>query len=76
MTMTENNENDKEHITPAACSYVHVDEFDDKMMRFLIKQPWFLEMIYTRKSSWIANSRGGEPNHRPDDEYVVYDNNS
>lgn len=58
---------------PVRSNYVQVDEFESKVSDFLIKQPWFLEMIYTRKSSWVANSRGGEPNCRreEDEPYVV-----
>jgi hypothetical protein len=54
-------------------NYVQVDEFESKVIDFLVKQPWFMEMIYTRKSSWVANSRGGEPNCRreEDEPYVV-----
>lgn len=53
-------------------NFVHIDEFESNVLDFLLKQPWFLEMIYTRKSSWVANSRGGEPNCRREDEpYIV-----
>lgn len=54
-------------------NYVYVDEFESKVIDFLKKQPWFMEMIYTRKSSWVANSRGGEPNCRreEDEPHVV-----
>ena len=54
-------------------NYVQVDEFESKVIDFLVKQPWFMEMIYTRKSSWVANSRGGEPNCRreEDEPYVI-----
>lgn len=56
-------------IEPVSNNYVYVDEFESKVTDFLVKQPWFMEMIYTRKSSWVANSRGGEPNcHREEDE--------
>ena len=58
---------------PVHSAYVYVDEFESKMTNFLVKQPWFMEMIYTRKSSWVANSRGGEPNCRREEDqpYVV-----
>lgn len=58
---------------PVRSNYVQVDEFESKVIDFLKKQPWFMEMIYTRKSSWVANSRGGEPNCRreEDEPYVV-----
>ena len=58
---------------PVRSSYVQVDEFESNVTDFLIKQPWFMEMIYTRKSSWVANSRGGEPNCRreEDEPYIV-----
>lgn len=60
-------------IKPVSNHYVSVDEFQSKVIDFLVKQPWFMEMIQTRKSSWIANSRGGEPNCRreEDEPYVV-----
>lgn len=59
--------------TAVKSNFVHVDEFESKVIDFLVKQPWFMEMIYTRKSSWVANSRGGEPNCRreEDETYVV-----
>lgn len=54
-------------------NFVHVDEFESKVIDFMVNQPWFMEMIYTRKSSWVANSRGGEPNCRreEDEPYIV-----
>lgn len=54
-------------------NFVQVDEFESKIIDFMVNQPWFMEMIYTRKSSWVANSRGGEPNCRREENepYVV-----
>ena len=52
-------------------NYVKNDEFQSKVLDYLMMQPWYLEMIYTRKASWVANSRGGEPNCRREEQ--VYD---
>lgn len=30
-----------------------------------IKQPAIREAIENHKSNWVANSKGGEPNHKP-----------
>ena len=37
---------------------------EETLAKFM-KQPAIKEAIENHKSNWVANSKGGEPNHRP-----------
>lgn len=41
-----------------------LDSLKDAFEKFT-KQPAIKEAIANHKSNWMANSKGGEPNHRP-----------